>query len=150
MTRSTRAGDVISERRAAPACAVCVQCVCVYRGSELSCGVLLREMDLQVSVVLQVLSQASSQDSALLKPAEEQLRHWENQPGFYSILQHRILSSLALQTLCHRGQFSCGYMRLEVFHDSHDLTLRPLCSHCLSRPLSSAFSLCYSIVLHHC
>uniref|UniRef100_W5UCH5 Importin-11 n=1 Tax=Ictalurus punctatus TaxID=7998 RepID=W5UCH5_ICTPU len=44
-------------------------------------------MDLQVSVVLQVLSQASSQDSALLKPAEEQLRHWEDQPGFYSILQ---------------------------------------------------------------
>ncbi|KAF4070333.1 hypothetical protein AMELA_G00284210 [Ameiurus melas] len=44
-------------------------------------------MDLQVSVVLQVLSQASSQDSALLKPAEEQLRHWENQSGFYSILQ---------------------------------------------------------------
>ncbi|XP_047679102.1 importin-11 [Tachysurus fulvidraco] len=44
-------------------------------------------MDLQVSVVLQVLSQASSQDSTLLKPAEEQLRNWENQPGFYSILQ---------------------------------------------------------------
>lgn len=40
-----------------------------------------------MSVVLQVLSQASSQDSALLKPAEEQLRHWEDQPGFYSILQ---------------------------------------------------------------
>ncbi|KAF7694787.1 hypothetical protein HF521_006510 [Silurus meridionalis] len=45
------------------------------------------EMDLQVSVLLEVLSQASSQDSALLKPAEEQLRHWENQPGFYSTLQ---------------------------------------------------------------
>ncbi|KAI5086972.1 importin-11 isoform 2 [Silurus meridionalis] len=44
-------------------------------------------MDLQVSVLLEVLSQASSQDSALLKPAEEQLRHWENQPGFYSTLQ---------------------------------------------------------------
>ncbi|XP_040277260.1 importin-11 [Bufo bufo] len=38
------------------------------------------------SVVLQVLTQASSQDSAVLKPAEEQLKQWETQPGFYSVL----------------------------------------------------------------
>ncbi|XP_062855531.1 importin-11 [Trichomycterus rosablanca] len=44
-------------------------------------------MELDVSVVLQVLSQACSQDSVLLKPAEEQLRQWETQPGFYSTLQ---------------------------------------------------------------
>nr|XP_033786299.1 importin-11 isoform X1 [Geotrypetes seraphini] len=38
------------------------------------------------TVVLHVLTQAASQDSALLKPAEEQLKQWEIQPGFYSVL----------------------------------------------------------------
>ncbi|XP_038621646.1 importin-11 [Tachyglossus aculeatus] len=38
------------------------------------------------SVVLQVLTQATSQDTAVLKPAEEQLKQWETQPGFYSVL----------------------------------------------------------------
>ncbi|XP_068105780.1 importin-11 isoform X2 [Hyperolius riggenbachi] len=38
------------------------------------------------SVVLQVLTQASSQDSSVLKPAEEQLKCWETQPGFYTVL----------------------------------------------------------------
>ncbi|XP_053304003.1 importin-11 [Spea bombifrons] len=38
------------------------------------------------SIVLQVLTQASSQDSTVLKPAEEQLKQWETQPGFYSVL----------------------------------------------------------------
>ncbi|KAL4630065.1 importin-11 isoform X1 [Arapaima gigas] len=38
------------------------------------------------SVVLQALTQATSQDTAVLKPAEEQLRQWETQPGFYSVL----------------------------------------------------------------
>ncbi|CAM4555698.1 unnamed protein product [Lepidochelys olivacea] len=38
------------------------------------------------TVVLQVLTQATSQDSAVLKPAEEQLKQWEIQPGFYSVL----------------------------------------------------------------
>ncbi|OBS80045.1 hypothetical protein A6R68_21754, partial [Neotoma lepida] len=33
-----------------------------------------------------VLTQATSQDTAVLKPAEEQLRQWETQPGFYSVL----------------------------------------------------------------
>ncbi|XP_053557296.1 importin-11 [Bombina bombina] len=37
-------------------------------------------------VVLQVLTQASSQDSTVLKPAEEQLKQWEIQPGFYTVL----------------------------------------------------------------
>uniref|UniRef100_A0A9J7Z4M0 Importin-11 n=1 Tax=Cyprinus carpio carpio TaxID=630221 RepID=A0A9J7Z4M0_CYPCA len=45
-------------------------------------------MDIQSasSVVLQALTQATSQDTAVLKPAEEQLRQWETQPGFYSVL----------------------------------------------------------------
>lgn len=40
------------------------------------------------TVVLQVLTQATSQDTAVLKPAEEQLKQWETQPGFYSVLLH--------------------------------------------------------------
>ncbi|XP_037536913.1 importin-11 [Nematolebias whitei] len=44
------------------------------------------EMDSGSSVVLQALTQATSQDTAVLKPAEEQLRQWETQPGFYSVL----------------------------------------------------------------
>uniref|UniRef100_A0A8C6VX51 Importin-11 n=1 Tax=Nothobranchius furzeri TaxID=105023 RepID=A0A8C6VX51_NOTFU len=43
-------------------------------------------MDSASSVVLQTLTQATSQDTAVLKPAEEQLRQWETQPGFYSVL----------------------------------------------------------------
>ncbi|MBN3312396.1 IPO11 protein, partial [Atractosteus spatula] len=38
------------------------------------------------SVVLQALTQATSQDTSVLKPAEEQLKQWETQPGFYSVL----------------------------------------------------------------
>ncbi|XP_076465605.1 importin-11-like [Babylonia areolata] len=37
-------------------------------------------------VVLQTLSHACSQDASVLKPAEQQLKAWETQPGFYSIL----------------------------------------------------------------
>lgn len=38
-------------------------------------------------VVLEVLNRATSQDTSVLKPAEQQLKEWETQPGFYSILQ---------------------------------------------------------------
>ncbi|XP_006876255.1 PREDICTED: importin-11 [Chrysochloris asiatica] len=38
------------------------------------------------TVVLRVLTQATSQDTTVLKPAEEQLKQWETQPGFYSVL----------------------------------------------------------------
>uniref|UniRef100_A0A8B9FSY9 Importin-11 n=1 Tax=Amazona collaria TaxID=241587 RepID=A0A8B9FSY9_9PSIT len=38
------------------------------------------------TIVLQVLTQATSQDTAVLKPAEEQLKQWETQPFFYSVL----------------------------------------------------------------
>lgn len=44
------------------------------------------DVDSANSVVLQALTQATSQDTAVLKPAEEQLRQWETQPGFYSVL----------------------------------------------------------------
>ncbi|XP_047197226.1 importin-11 [Hippoglossus stenolepis] len=44
------------------------------------------DMDSASSVVLQALTQATSQDTSVLKPVEEQLRQWETQPGFYSVL----------------------------------------------------------------
>ncbi len=44
------------------------------------------DVDGASSVVLQALTQATSQDTSVLKPAEEQLRQWETQPGFYSVL----------------------------------------------------------------
>lgn len=44
------------------------------------------DMDSASTVVLHTLTQATSQDTAVLKPAEEQLRQWETQPGFYSVL----------------------------------------------------------------
>ncbi|PNJ09273.1 IPO11 isoform 4 [Pongo abelii] len=52
-----------------------------------SCNKMV-SMDLNSAstVVLQVLTQATSQDTAVLKPAEEQLKQWETQPGFYSVL----------------------------------------------------------------
>ncbi|XP_793829.2 importin-11 isoform X2 [Strongylocentrotus purpuratus] len=39
------------------------------------------------NAVLEVLTRATSQDPSILKPAEQQLKQWEAQPGFYSILQ---------------------------------------------------------------
>ncbi|XP_073440360.1 importin-11 isoform X2 [Dendrobates tinctorius] len=46
----------------------------------------LMDLNSASSVVLQVLTQASSQDSRVLKPAGEQLKQWETQPGFYTVL----------------------------------------------------------------
>ena len=40
-------------------------------------------MDSAHSIVLEVLQQASSQNAAVLKPAEQKLQEWETQPGFY-------------------------------------------------------------------
>lgn len=38
------------------------------------------------ALVLDTLSQASSQDVAVLKPAEKKLQDWEIEPGFYTVL----------------------------------------------------------------
>ena len=38
------------------------------------------------ALVLDTLRQACSQEANVLKPAEQQLKEWETQPGFYSIL----------------------------------------------------------------
>lgn len=44
------------------------------------------EVDTAEPVVLQTLSDACSQNASVLKPAEQQLKDWETQPGFYSTL----------------------------------------------------------------
>lgn len=46
------------------------------------------ELDLAATEenLLEALRRASSQDAAILKPAESKLREWEIQPGFYSAL----------------------------------------------------------------
>ena len=45
--------------------------------------VIFTEME---SAVLEALSRACSQDTNILKPAEQQLRDNEAQPGFYSAI----------------------------------------------------------------
>lgn len=37
-------------------------------------------------MVLEVLQRASSQNPDILKPAENKLKEWETQPGFYTVL----------------------------------------------------------------
>ena len=55
------------------------------------------EMDKALSMVLDTLRRASSQNQDILKPAEEKLQEWETEPGFYSIL---LVSCPALLKLC--------------------------------------------------
>nr|XP_006134494.1 importin-11 isoform X1 [Pelodiscus sinensis] len=49
-------------------------------------GEIFMDLNSASTIVLQVLTQATSQDTSVLKPAEEQLKQWETQPGFYSVL----------------------------------------------------------------
>ncbi|XP_074993043.1 importin-11 isoform X1 [Calonectris borealis] len=49
-------------------------------------GEIFMDLNSASTIVLRVLTQATSQDTAVLKPAEEQLKQWETQPGFYSVL----------------------------------------------------------------
>ena len=46
---------------------------------------------LDPSAVLDALIRACSQDAQVLKPAEHQLKSWESQPGFYSVLAVTLL-----------------------------------------------------------
>lgn len=50
------------------------------------------DMDKALSMVLDTLRCASSQNQDILKPAEEKLQEWETEPGFYSILLVRLLA----------------------------------------------------------
>lgn len=50
-----------------------------------------------MEAVLQTLAQATSQNPAELKPAEQRLSAWESElPGFYSFLWVRLLAFYAL------------------------------------------------------
>ena len=45
-----------------------------------------QESDQAKAIVFETLKSASSQNVDVLKPAEEKLKQWEAQPGFYSVL----------------------------------------------------------------
>lgn len=60
------------------------------------CFQIFMDLNSASTVVLQVLTQATSQDTAVLKPAEEQLKQWETQPGFYSVLLVRYSGKVLL------------------------------------------------------
>jgi uncharacterized membrane protein YjjP (DUF1212 family) len=71
------------------------------------------QMDTDGMRVLTALTQACSQNSLELKPAEQQLKEWESHPGFYSILLVFISLSassilLFLFIVCCSGSFSHG------------------------------------------
>lgn len=72
------------------------------------------DMDSANSVVLQALTQATSQDTAVLKPAEEQLRQWETQPGFYSVLLVRLQYLNVFHSMCFL--LKCDIMQ-DIFCD---------------------------------
>lgn len=65
------------------------------------------DIDGASSVVLQTLTQATSQDTAVLKPAEEQLRQWETQPGFYSVLLVRDDIKYLSNLVINKGGIYC-------------------------------------------
>lgn len=64
------------------------------------------ELDTDGMAVLHALTQACSQNSLELKPAESQLKQWETSPGFYSILlvshdlSHDFLSHMINPLFC--------------------------------------------------
>lgn len=51
-------------------------------------------------MVYETLLQASSQHPDMLKPAEQKLKEWEVEPGFYSVLFVRIFFYIPLN-LCN-------------------------------------------------
>ncbi|CAF93281.1 unnamed protein product, partial [Tetraodon nigroviridis] len=82
------------------------------------------DMDSASSVVLQALTQATSQDTAVLKPAEEQLRQWETQPGFYSVLL-RIFNN-------HMLDVNVRWLAVLYFKNGIDRYWRRVAPHALS------------------
>ncbi|KAM4709489.1 importin-11 [Discoglossus pictus] len=76
------------------------------------------------SVVLQVLTQASSQDSSVLKPAEEQLKQWETQPGFYTVLLNIFTN--------HSLNINVRWLAVLYFKNGIDRYWRKVAPHALS------------------
>ncbi|XP_033020570.1 importin-11 isoform X2 [Lacerta agilis] len=76
------------------------------------------------SVVLQVLTQATSQDTVVLKPAEEQLKQWETQPGFYSVLLNIVTN--------HTLDVNVRWLAVLYFKNGIDRYWRRVAPHALS------------------
>lgn len=72
------------------------------------CSQIFMDLNSASTIVLQVLTQATSQDTAVLKPAEEQLKQWETQPGFYSVLLVRYSGKVLFSKLL--SNFECGFL----------------------------------------
>ncbi|XP_015674236.1 importin-11 [Protobothrops mucrosquamatus] len=76
------------------------------------------------NVVLQVLTQATSQDTSVLKPAEEQLKQWETQPGFYSVLLNIFTN--------HNLDINVRWLAVLYFKNGIDRYWRRMAVHALS------------------
>ncbi|XP_072353064.1 importin-11 isoform X4 [Scyliorhinus torazame] len=82
------------------------------------------------TVVLQTLTQAASQDTTILKPAEEQLKRWETQPGFYSALLN-IFNNHALD-------INVRWLAVLYFKNGIDRYWRRIAPHALSEEEKSS------------
>ncbi|XP_013909442.1 PREDICTED: importin-11 [Thamnophis sirtalis] len=76
------------------------------------------------NIVLQVLTQATSQDTSVLKPAEEQLKQWETQPGFYSVLLNIFTN--------HSLDINVRWLAVLYFKNGIDRYWRRMAMHALS------------------
>lgn len=76
------------------------------------------------SLVIQALTQATSQDTAVLKPAEEQLKQWETQPGFYSVLLNIFMN--------HSLDVNVRWLAVLYFKNGIDRYWRRVAPHALS------------------
>ena len=67
------------------------------------------------TVVLQALTNACSQDPTLLKTAEDELKSWETQPGFYTTLMVCLASTDVFKKTCmHEAIISVHAVEDEV------------------------------------
>ncbi|XP_078074507.1 importin-11 isoform X3 [Mustelus asterias] len=82
------------------------------------------------TVVLQTLTQAASQDTAVLKPAEEQLKQWETQPGFYSALLNIFTN--------HALDINVRWLAVLYFKNGIDRYWRRIAPHALSEEEKSS------------
>ncbi|XP_043919759.1 importin-11 [Protopterus annectens] len=76
------------------------------------------------SLVIQALTQATSQDTTVLKPAEEQLKQWEIQPGFYSVLLNIFMN--------HSLDVNVRWLAVLYFKNGIDRYWRRVAPHALS------------------
>ncbi|KAL7989012.1 hypothetical protein Chor_007931 [Crotalus horridus] len=87
-------------------------------------GSIFMDLHSASNVVLQVLTQATSQDTSVLKPAEEQLKQWETQPGFYSVLLNIFTN--------HNLDINVRWLAVLYFKNGIDRYWRRMAVHALS------------------